>query len=179
MLAGSPQRTWPFTRTAPVTGSPLGRRGRGRDCGEVAGTWLAAGRRRGACSVPCVSREALPGERLGLVLGVRRQQVAPGRVTENGGQGPCVDLRQLKVRGWWKELPPRGRSGASLIPRIPMERGVLDLFPGAYQAPCQIAGGMRREGEPEGSRCVERDGRGGEEKMGRESNRSTGRTSRG
>ena len=38
-------------------------------------------------------------------------------------------LRQLKARGWWKELPPRGRSGAPLIPRIPMERGVLDLFP--------------------------------------------------
>ena len=79
--------------------------------------------------MPCVSREALPRERLGLLLGVPRQQVAPGRVTENGGQGPCVDLRQLKVRGWWKELPPRDRSGAPLIPRIPMERGVLDLFP--------------------------------------------------
>ena len=38
-------------------------------------------------------------------------------------------LRQLKARGWWKELPPRGRSGAPLIPRIPVERGVLDLFP--------------------------------------------------
>ena len=38
-------------------------------------------------------------------------------------------LRQLKVRGWWKELPPRGRSGAPLIPRIPTERCVLGLFP--------------------------------------------------
>ena len=38
-------------------------------------------------------------------------------------------LRQLKARGWWKELPPRGRSGAPLIPRISMERVVLDLFP--------------------------------------------------
>ena len=37
--------------------------------------------------------------------------------------------RQLKARGWWKEPPPRGRSGAPLIPRISMERGVLDLFP--------------------------------------------------
>ena len=36
-------------------------------------------------------------------------------------------LRQLKARGWWKELPPRGRSGAPLISRIPTERGVLDL----------------------------------------------------
>ena len=36
-------------------------------------------------------------------------------------------LRQLKARGWWKELPPRGRSAAPLIPRT--ERGVLDLFP--------------------------------------------------
>ena len=38
-------------------------------------------------------------------------------------------LRQLKARGWWKELPPRGRSGAPLIPRIAMECWVLDLFP--------------------------------------------------
>ena len=38
-------------------------------------------------------------------------------------------LRQLKARGWWKELPPRGRSGAPWIPRIRVERGVLDLFP--------------------------------------------------
>ena len=71
-----------------------------------------------------------------------------------------------------------------------MEPGVLDLFPpvpdGAesvahrenavgrpfcllvrmsrpHRASCQIAGGMRREGEPQGSRC-ERDGRGGEAK---------------
>ena len=87
-------------------------------------------------------------------------------------------LLQLKARGWCKELPPRGRSGAPLISRIPTERGVLDLFPpvpdGAepvahrenavgrplcllvrmrrpHQASCQIAGGMRREGEPKGS----------------------------
>ena len=37
------------------------------------------------------------------------------------------DLRQLKARGQWKKLPPRGRFGAPLIPRIPTERGVLDL----------------------------------------------------
>ena len=95
-------------------GCPSARRGRGGDRGGEAGTWLAAGRRRGACFVPCVSREAMPGETLGLVLGILRQQVAPGRVAEGarqGGQGPCVDLRQLKARGWWKELPPRGRSG--------------------------------------------------------------------
>ena len=47
------------------------------------------------------------------------------------------------------------------------------------QASCQIAGGMRREGEPQGSRCDERDGRGGEEKMRRESPENTGRTQRG
>ena len=49
-------------------------------------------------------------------------------MAEGAGHGPCGDLRQLKARGW-KELPPRGRSGAPLIPRIPVERGVLDLFP--------------------------------------------------
>ena len=38
-------------------------------------------------------------------------------------------LRQPKTRGWWKELPPRGRSGAPLIPRTPVKRGVLDLLP--------------------------------------------------
>ena len=38
-------------------------------------------------------------------------------------------LRQLKARGWWKELPTRGRSRATLISRFPMERGVLDLLP--------------------------------------------------
>ena len=38
-------------------------------CGGESVTWLAAGRGRGACPVPCVSREALPGERLGLLLG--------------------------------------------------------------------------------------------------------------
>ena len=32
-------------------------------------------------------------------------------------------LRQLKARGWWKELPPRGRSGAPLIPRTPRSVG--------------------------------------------------------
>ena len=39
----------------------------------------------------CVSREALPGERVGLLLGVPRQQVAPGRVAEGACQGPCGD----------------------------------------------------------------------------------------
>ena len=73
-------------------------------------------------------REALPGERLGPLLGAPRQQVAPGRVAEGAGAGDRVGtLRQLKARGWWKEPAPRGRSGAPLIPRIPTERRVLDL----------------------------------------------------
>ena len=38
-------------------------------------------------------------------------------------------LRQLKARRWQKELPQRDRSRAPLIPRIPMERGELGLFP--------------------------------------------------
>ena len=33
-----------------------------------------------------------------------------------------------------------------------------------HQASCQVAGGLRHEGEPQGSRCDERDGRGGGEK---------------
>ena len=36
-------------------------------------------------------------------------------------------LREPKARGWWKELQPRGT--APLIPLIPTQRGVLDLFP--------------------------------------------------
>ena len=36
-------------------------------------------------------------------------------------------LRQLKARGWWKELPPRGRSGGAADPAH--SHGVLDLFP--------------------------------------------------
>ena len=102
-------------------------------------------------------------------------------------------LRQWKARGWWKELLPRGRSRAPLIPRTPVQRGVLELFPpepdGAERVahretpsadpciswcemrrpcrtPCQTAGGMRREGVPEGSRCAERDRRDGKEKVG-------------
>ena len=41
--------------------------------------------------MPRVSREALPGEGLGLLLGAPRQQVAPGRVAEGAGHGPCGD----------------------------------------------------------------------------------------
>ena len=41
--------------------------------------------------MPCVSREGLPGERLRLLLGVPRQQVAPGRAADGAGQGLCGD----------------------------------------------------------------------------------------
>ena len=44
------------------------RRGRGGDRGGEAGTWLSVGEEEGLASVPCVSREALSGERLGLLL---------------------------------------------------------------------------------------------------------------
>ena len=81
-LAGSLRRTWPSTRTAPVTLSPLGQ-ARAVAARQVPG-WLL-GDEEGACPVPCVSRE----ERLGLLLGVQRQQVAPGRVAQGAGWGPC------------------------------------------------------------------------------------------
>ena len=124
-LAGSLRRTWPSTRTAPVTGSPLGqarawwrpwRRGR-----NLVG---AAGRRRGVCPVP---------ERLGLMLGAPRQQVAPGRVAEGAGQGPCGDpaategervvegaTAERQVRGAVDPAHPHGaRSVGSLFPLVP------------------------------------------------------------
>ena len=127
-VAGSLRRTWPSTQT-PVTGSPLGQARawwRPRRRGSfLVGCWAT---KTGACPVPCVSREALPGEILGLVLGVPRQQVAPGCVAE-GARDRVGTLLQLKARGWWKEPAPRGRSRAPLIPRIPVERGVLGLFP--------------------------------------------------
>ena len=81
--------------------------------------------RRGRHLVPCVSREALPGERLGHHVSRLRQEVWP-RVPARDRVGT---LLQLKARGWWKELPPRGRSGSPLIPRILEECEVLDLFP--------------------------------------------------
>ena len=37
-------------------------------------------------------------------------------------------LRQLKNWGFWRELPARGRSGARLIPNIPVGGGVRALF---------------------------------------------------
>ena len=72
---------------------------------------------------------------LGLLLAVSRQQVAPGRVAQGASQ---------KARGWWKELPPRGRSAAPLIPRIPRERGVLNLFP--LWTPCGPPAAIRPVG---------------------------------
>ena len=141
--------------------------------------------------MPCVSLEALLGERLGLLLGVPRQQVAPGRVAESGGQGPCVDPAateservvegatvEMQVRGAVDPAHPHGTRDVGSLPACAGRRRtrrtsrnavsrplyLLVRMGDTHQAPCQIAGGMRRQGEPEGSRCVERDGRRGEEK---------------
>ena len=79
-LAGFLRRTWPSTRTAPVTALPLGqarawwrpwRRGR-----YLVG-WWATKKGLVRCLVSLVEHCL---ERLGLLLGVPRQQVAPGRV---------------------------------------------------------------------------------------------------
>ena len=121
--------TWPSTRTAPVTGLPLGR------------AWDV---------VVTVAARQVPGWLLGDEEGLVRCHVSLVKhcLGEAGTSGseyhvsrlhqdvwprvPARDrvgtLRQLKARGWWKELPPRGRAGAPLIPHISMERGVLDLF---------------------------------------------------
>ena len=140
--------------------------------------------RRGRHLVPCVSREALTGERLGHHVSRLRQEVWP-RVPARDRVGT---LLQLKARGWWKELPqvrgavdpahPGGVRGAGSLPACARRRRTRRTARNAvgrplcllvrvrrpHQAPCQIAGGMRREGEPQGSLCDERDGRGGEEK---------------
>ena len=39
--------------------------------------------------MPCVSHEALLGVRVGLLLGVPLEQVAPGREAQGSDQGPC------------------------------------------------------------------------------------------
>ena len=118
------RRTWPSTRTAPVTGSLLGqarawwrpwRRGM-----YLVGCWAT---KRGLSVKHCLERGwDFCSE---YHVSTLHQDVWP-RVPARDRVGT---LRQLKARGWWKELPPRGRSGAPLIPRITMERGVLDLFP--------------------------------------------------
>ena len=77
----SPGRRW-------SRGRPSARRGRGGDRGGEAGVWLVQGDEDGLvrCHVSLVKHC------LGLLLGVPRQQIAPGRVAESGGQGPCVDF---------------------------------------------------------------------------------------
>ena len=78
-------------------------------------------------------REALPGERLGPLLGVPRQQVAPGRVAEGASQGPCGDpaategervvegaSAERQVRGAVDPAHPHGaRSVGSLFQPVP------------------------------------------------------------
>ena len=57
----------------------------------------------------------VPGERLGLQLGAPRQQVAPGRVAEGAGQGPCGDPAATEaervVEGAAAERQVRGAVG--------------------------------------------------------------------
>ena len=112
------KRTWPSTSDwLPVTGSPLGQaRVWLRRPAATAGTWLVAGRRRGACPVPRVSREAVPERGWDFCLEhhvSRLHQIVWLRVPARDRVG---GLRQLKARGWWKELPPRGRSGGAVDP---------------------------------------------------------------
>ena len=186
-LAGSLRRTWPSTRTGASHGvAPRPGAGRGGDGAGEAGTSLSAGRRRGACPVPCVSREALPGERVGLLFGATRQQVAPECVAQGAGQGLCGDpaategervvegaSAKRQVRGAVDPAHPRGARGVESLPacagrrrtrRTPRKRCretlvSLGAMRRSHQASCQIAETTRREGEPQGSRCDERDGR--------------------
>ena len=186
-LAGSMPRTWPCgPNGASHEAASRSGAGRGGDRGSEAGTWLAAGRRRGACPVPCVSREALLGERLCLRLGVPRQQVAPGLVAQGAGQGPCGHpaategervvesaTTERQVRGAVDPAHPHGARGVGSLPGCAGRRRtrctprnavgrplcLLVRMRRPHQASCQIAGGTRRYGEPQGSRCDERDGR--------------------
>ena len=143
--------------------------------------------------MPCVSREALPGERLALLLGAPHQQVAPGRVAEGANQGPCGDpaategervvegaTAERQVRGTVDPAHPQRARGVGSLPACAGRRRTrhtprnavgrpqcLLLLRRPRQTSCQNAGGLRREGEPHKSRCDERDGRGGEEKWAR------------
>ena len=113
-LAGSPQRMWPSTRTVLVTGSLLGSAQGGGDRGGEAGTWLAAGRRR-ACSVPCVSRKHCLGRGWDFCSEYHVSRLHHDVWPRVAARDLVGMLRQLKARGWWKELPPRGRSGAPFV----------------------------------------------------------------
>ena len=136
---------------------------------------MAAGRRRGACPAPCVSREALPGER-GWDLcsehhvSMLHQDVWP-RVPARDRAGT---LRQLKARSggrsYRREAGPRcvgslpacaRRRRTRRTPRNTVGRPLCLLvrMRRPHQASCPFAGGTRRDGEPQGSRCDERDGR--------------------
>ena len=105
--------------------APPARRG---DRGGEAVSWLVAGRRQGACFVPRVSREALPGEWLGHLVGAPRQHVAPGRVAQGAGQGPCGDpaategervmggaTAERQVRGAVDPAHPHGARGVGTL----------------------------------------------------------------
>ena len=113
-------------------------------------------------------------------------------MAEGANQGPCGDpaategervvegaTAERQVRGAVDPAHPQGARGVgSLFPPVPdgaepvahRENGVgrplclLVRMRRPHQASCQIEGGMRREGEPKGSRCDERDGSGGPRK---------------
>ena len=68
-------------------------------------------------------------ERLGLLLGVPRQQVAPGRVAEGAGQGPCVDPAATEGERVVEGAAAERQVWDAVDPAHPLERGVLDLFP--------------------------------------------------
>ena len=160
------------------------RPGAGGDRGGETGAWLPGGRRRRACPVLCASREALPRQE--LLLGGPRQQVAPRRVAEGAGQGPCGDpaategervvegaAAERQVRGAVDPAHPHGARAVGSLPACAGRRRtrrtprnavgrpfcLLVRMRRPHHASCQVAGGMRREGEPQGSRCDERDGR--------------------
>ena len=95
--------------------------------------------------MPCVSREALSEERLGLLLGVPRQQVAPGCVAECAGQGPCgnpaategervVDgaTAERQVRGAVDPAHPYGMQGCWISSRFLLDGAEPVATPGSW-----------------------------------------------
>ena len=97
--------------------------------------WLAAGRRPGACSVCHVSLvKHCPERGWDFCSGAPRQQVAPGRVAESGGKGPCGDpaategervvesaTAEMQVRGAVDSVHPNC-SGSFVKTGIPQDK---------------------------------------------------------
>ena len=165
-----PARAWwrPWRRGRHLVGCMATKRGL---FGAVCLSWSTAWRDAGTSALSTTSagctRTCGRVWRPGTVCGpaaTEGERVVEGATTERQVRGAVDPAHSHGTRGV-RSLPACGRQ-THRTPRNAASRPLYLLvrMRRPHQAPCQIAGGMRREGEPEGSRCVERDGRGREAK---------------